>query len=524
MVSPSRLFDSYAYIASGNSVTFNVTGLTTPAYNVYAVSGPQSRPGEFILNGTTVAMPSTTNQTTFVLNTNYAEFASVSPTAGAITLTASAGAGSEFNISGFQLVPIVNSSTANLLPATTALSVASGAILDLAGASQQVASLSDLVAGQGGTVQNSGVSASILTLAGSAGVSTTYSGLIGGTGSLGNIGLIVAGGGLQNLAGSNNYTGGTQVTGGTLQLGNANAIGTGALAANGGVFDLAEFSVTVPSFSGASGTVTTSVAQPVTLAVSQTGSTAFGGALQNGAGVLSLAFSGGNGGRLNLYGVNTYSGSTHILAGTLQLGSSTALNGASAVTIDNGSLLDLNAFRAGIGALNGSGYVNNVAGYGTSVLTLGNGNASGSFSGTIQNSTPNGGLALVKTGSGTQYLSLANTYNGGTTLSAGTLNFTALALGTGSITFNGGTLQYAAGNTQDVSPAIASLSGYSALIDTNSNTVAFGSGLSGNGGLTKLGAGMLTLNGTSTYTGTTLVSAGTLQLGSSNPGACPSGP
>ena len=168
-----------------------------------------------------------------------------------------------------------------------------------------------------------------------------------------------------------------------------------------------------------------------------------------------------------------------------------------------------------------------MAGYGISVLTLGNGNASGSFSGTIRNSTPNGGLALVKTGSGTQYLSLANTYNGGTTLSGGTLNFTALAvplLSSTSITFNGGTLQYASGNTQDVSGAIAPIAaGQAAMIDTNGNTVAFGSGLSGNGGLTKLGAGMLSLNGTNTYTGTTLVSAGTLQLGTGNPNALPGG-
>ena len=45
---------------------------------------------------------------------------------------------------------------------------------------------------------------------------------------MGNLSLIVAGAGLQNLAGSNNYAGGTQITGGTLQLGNANALGTGA--------------------------------------------------------------------------------------------------------------------------------------------------------------------------------------------------------------------------------------------------------------------------------------------------------
>ena len=341
----------------------------------------------------------------------------------------------------------------------------------------------------------------------------------------------MAGSGLQNLAGSNSYAGGTNVTGGTLQLGNVNALGTGAVAANGGVLDLAGLSITVPSFSGASGVVTTSVAQPVTFTVSQTGSTAFGGTLQNGAGVLSLVFSGASSGLLRLYGANTYSGSTDILAGTLQLASNTALNTTGPLAINSGGLLDMNGFSAGVGALNGSGTVDNVAGYGTSVLTVGNGNASGSFSGTIQNSTPNGGpnggMAVVKTGSGTQYLSGTGTYLGGTILNGGVLNFTALAvplLSSTSVTFNGGTLQYAAGNTLDVSPFIAPIAaGQAALIDTNGNNVAFGTGLSGTGGLTKLGAGLLTLNGSNTYLGTTRVAGGTLQLGTSNPNALPGG-
>ena len=258
------------------------------------------------------------------------------------------------------------------------------------------------------------------------------------------------------------------------------------MAADGGVLDLNGLSITVPSFSGASGTVTTSVATAGTLTVNQAIATGFGGTLQNGAGTLSLVFNGANGGLLNLSGVNTYSGGTHIVAGTLQLGSNSAMNNAGALTINSGGLLDLNGNNASVGALNGSGTIDNVAGQQQSILTLGNGNG-GSFSGTIQNSSPNGNLALVMTGSGTQYLSGSNTYTGGTTLSGGVLNFSTSALGAGSITFNGGTLQYAGGNTQDVSAAIAPLSGFDAMIDTNSNTVAFATGISGNGGLAKLG-------------------------------------
>ena len=531
----AQLLNSYLD-NTGGSMNVSVSGIPYASYSVYVYFNADGagRPAAVRLNGATYYFNTIGGagfngfvQTTSTVSTtspaaNYAVFSGLS--ASSFTLTDS---GSAANHQGIAAVEIVANGLAgglNTLPVTTPVVLASGATLDLGGGTQTVASLSDATPGLGGTVQNSGATMAILTLSPPSG-STTFSGLIGGPGSLGNISLIMAGGGLQNLAGSNNYTGGTQVSGGTLQLGNAAALGTGALAANGGVFDLAGLSTTVPSFSGASGVVTNSVlATTSTLTVSQTGSTVFGGGLQNGAGLLALAFSGGNGGLLQLSGVNNYSGGTHILAGILQLGSNTAINGAGALTIDSGGLLDLNGVNAGVGALNGSGTVNNVAGYGTSVLTVGNGGNGGAFSGTIQNSGPNGNVAVVKTGSGTQYLSGVGTYTGGTTLSGGVLNFSASALGTGGITFSGGTLQYASGNTQDVSPAIASIgSGQAAKIDTNGNSVFFGSGLSGNGGLMKLGSGMLTLNAANSYLGTTTVSGGTLQLGTGIPGALPGG-
>ena len=242
--------------------------------------------------------------------------------------------------------PAAASGGSNILPATTALTIASGATFDLGGGTQTVASLSGLT---GSTIQNSGSSAAVLTLSATGG--SAFSGLIAGGGGLGSINLVVAGSGSLNLGGSNSYTGSTQVTGGTLQLGNANAIGTSALAANGGVFDMAGFSITVPSFSGAAGVVTTSVAQPVVLTVVQSGTTAFGGTLQNGAGTLSLVLNGGSGGLLNLSGANTYSGGTQILAGVLQLGSSTALgNSAGTLTVTSGGLLDMNGLSANAGA------------------------------------------------------------------------------------------------------------------------------------------------------------------------------
>ena len=111
-------------------------------------------------------------------------------------------------------------------------------------------------------------------------------------------------------------------------------------------------------------------------------------------------------------------------------------------------------------------------------------------------------------------LSGSNTYTGGTYLDSGsTLNFTAQALphGPNSIFFNGGTLQWAAGNTVDVSAGFAQIAaGQLANIDTNGNNVTFASSLSGLGSLTKYGAGILTLTASNGYQGGTTVNVGTL--------------
>ena len=64
-----------------------------------------------------------------------------------------------------------------------------------------------------------------------------------------------------------------------------------------------------------------------------------------------------------------------------------------------------------IDGLNGAGTVNNPPG-GGSTLTVGNGNASGTFSGVPENT--GAALSLTKMGSGTQVLSGNNTYSGGT--------------------------------------------------------------------------------------------------------------
>ena len=130
-----------------------------------------------------------------------------------------------------------------------------------------------------------------------------------------------------------------------------------------------------------------------------------------------------------------------------------------------------------------------------------------SFDGVIS-----GSGSITKAGAGTLILSGTNTYSGGTTISAGTLSIgsdTNIGSGTNTIG-NKGTLLLSGNGTYTND---WTLSGAGSAIATDNNNTLSGV-LSGNGGLTKTGAGTLTLSGTNTYTGMTTVRSGTLTLGS----------
>ncbi len=93
--------------------------------------------------------------------------------------------------------------------------------------------------------------------------------------------------------------------------------------------------------------------------------------------------------------------------------------------------------------------------------------------------------------------------------------------------FGGGTLQYAPGNTYDITARTVTMGPAGGTIDTGGNNVTLAGGLVGPGGLTKAGPGMLVLAGANGYAGTTAVSAGTLAYGGSGnilPGTVNVGP
>ena len=126
-----------------------------------------------------------------------------------------------------------------------------------------------------------------------------------------------------------------------------------------------------------------------------------------------------------------------------------------------------------------------------------------------------GTAALTKAVSaGTLYLTGSNSYTGGTNINVGTVEFAANALGGTAVSINGGTLRYAAGNTEDVSSKTVTVGPSGATINTNGNDVTFSSGIGngGAGGFTKAGAGTLTLAGSNSYTGSTTISGGTLAV------------
>lgn len=125
---------------------------------------------------------------------------------------------------------------------------------------------------------------------------------------------------------------------------------------------------------------------------------------------------------------------------------------------------------------------------------------------------------LVKSGAGMLDLTnTTNTYSGNTSVTGGTLGFSALgSLGSGSLTIDGGTLRYDSGNTADISGKSVTIGAGGAQIDTNGNDVTYTSaiGNSGTGGITKLGSGKLSLASGNTFTGASSLIAGTLNLAS----------
>lgn len=112
---------------------------------------------------------------------------------------------------------------------------------------------------------------------------------------------------------------------------------------------------------------------------------------------------------------------------------------------------------------------------------------------------------------GTVILQVANTYSGGTNLKNGTLRIdNPNSLGSGAVTFiNPGTTLQAGGNFSTPNTILLNANGN---IDTQANFFQLAGNISGGGSLTKLGTGLLIVSGLNTYTGGTVINAGSIQV------------
>lgn len=296
-----------------------------------------------------------------------------------------------------------------------------------------------------------------------------------------------------------------------------------------------------------------------------------GGNATVGTVTLSGAISGSGGltktstGTLILGSANSYTGNTVVSAGILQLGNAGAIpSGASAGNVTVNGTLSLQDLNVAINGLNGSGTVRKDAGAAsTRTLTIGNNNASGSFSGVLTDTS--GTLNVVKTGNGTQIFSGNNSYDGTNAILAGVLKAqhnNALGTVVGNTTVAGGASLQIDGSSLNVGENLilnGDGGGAGALVNLVNNnnasgTITFasagrinsdagtftlsGATMSGDfaktfGGagnitvsniisgasapLTYDGSGTLTLSGANTYGGTTTVKSGTLAVGANAP-------
>lgn len=150
------------------------------------------------------------------------------------------------------------------------------------------------------------------------------------------------------------------------------------------------------------------------------------------------------------------------------------------------------------------------------------------FNGEVRNNASGAALTYIgglnkASGNGVLTLKGANTFNYGIIFGAGYINVGSSEtqgvsgpLGSaGTLTMNGGYLQYSAANQFDYSGRFSTAAAQKYNVDTNGETVTWATSLASTGGsLTKAGLGTLILNGTNTYDGGTTLAGGALQLDS----------
>ncbi|MEQ8211049.1 MAG: autotransporter-associated beta strand repeat-containing protein [Lacipirellulaceae bacterium] len=327
----------------------------------------------------------------------------------------------------------------------------------------------------------------IIRIGDEGGVAANVPGIISGVGSL----TIAADNEeFATLSGVNTYQGGTTVQDASLSVSQNANLGAngGAVTLDGGILE------TTASFTNL---------HPIVIAGS--------GAISVNSGTLTQSAGISGTGNLSIQGPGTmiltepaiHAGNTFISSNaTLQFGSGELPD---AFDVTAGGVWDLNGVSDTIDGLFGNGTV--LLGGGT--LTVGDADGDGNFSGSIQETG-----AFVKTGSGTQVLSGANTYTASTLIDQGTLEITdnsSLGALSSTLEFNQGTLRTTSTFTTGRTTTINSIGEFETAAGT---TLTFASPIAGaaNADLVKSGAGTLVLTQSNTFGGLTEITEGTLRL------------
>ena len=339
---------------------------------------------------------------------------------------------------------------------TTALTV-SGGTLTLTGANTYT----------GGTTINAGT---MLNVNGSlaAGNSASVGGILAGSGTVNGLATLASGATIGSASNMLTVAALSVPSPGSASVANGAvlAIPAGGLATVNGTLGGGGSLALSGSLAG-SGTVNA----PITLnngsMIGSANTLTVGGAIGDGGHGYSLGMAGP--GTLVLTASNTYSGSTAVNGGTLQLGIGVAGQDGSIGSTSGATLSNSTAIVYKVAG-------SQTAGYGI-----------------------NGTGSLNKAGSGTLVLTASNTYNGSTAVNGGTLQ-----LGTGVAGQDG-----SIGSTSGVT-----LSNSTAIVYKVAGSQTAGYGINGTGSLTKTGSGTLVLAASNGYSGPTVVNAGQLTISS----------
>ncbi len=253
-----------------------------------------------------------------------------------------------------------------------------------------------------------------------------------------------------------NYSGGTVDVGGNITLannffvsgsgyqGNLTSLGAGALVLQANSAVSGTVTLQGDTYIGGGGNNNVSANATISGKITGTGNLTAGG-----SGVFLILSNATNDWAGDLRFIN--GGSSGSTSSTLRIEAEGALgNGTANLTMHsvhaNPSVtVDLRGNSESINALNSTGgqatakYVLQSS-TGSAILTLGNGNADGTYYGTVQNG--GGTLGLLKKGTGTQVLSGTNTYTGSTTVENGTLSVSGSLTGTSGVSITGGIFAY----------------------------------------------------------------------------------